>query len=80
MEAVYRSRLDVIKEDCREKLAAQDAAGRARLADAQASTSQVLNNVKRAATREVQRAEASLESKVICIAQPPDLLSAPPPM
>ncbi|GIL98465.1 hypothetical protein Vretimale_3792, partial [Volvox reticuliferus] len=61
---MYRSRLEAVKEDCNEKLTAQEAATRARLADAQAAANQMLGNVKRAAVREVQRAEAFLEGKM----------------
>ncbi|GIL46938.1 hypothetical protein Vafri_3810 [Volvox africanus] len=64
VEAMYRSRLEAVKEDCNEKLAAQEAAARARLADAQAAANQMLGSVKRAAVREVQRAEVFLEGKM----------------
>ncbi|PNH09930.1 hypothetical protein TSOC_003394, partial [Tetrabaena socialis] len=64
VEALYRSRVEAIKGDCREKLAAQDGAARARLVEAQAETTELLARVKRAALQEVQRAEAFLEGKV----------------
>ncbi|GFR46465.1 hypothetical protein Agub_g8041 [Astrephomene gubernaculifera] len=63
VEAMYRSRVEAIKEECREKLATQEAAARARFTDAQAAASQALARVKAAAVREVQRTEALLESK-----------------
>ncbi|GLI58661.1 hypothetical protein VaNZ11_000404 [Volvox africanus] len=64
VEAMYRSRLEAVKEDCNEKLAAQEATARARLADARAAANQMMGSIKRAAVREVQRAEAFLEGKM----------------
>ncbi|KXZ49915.1 hypothetical protein GPECTOR_19g366 [Gonium pectorale] len=63
VEAMYRDRLAALKEDCRVKLAAQERAAQERLAAAQAKASQVLEQVKAAAVREVQRAEAFLDAK-----------------
>lgn len=64
MESLYRARVEALQREAAEQLAAQDAAARQRLAEAQAATAAALARVKRGALHEVQRAEAFLESRV----------------
>ncbi|KAG2452587.1 hypothetical protein HYH02_002824 [Chlamydomonas schloesseri] len=64
VEALYRARVEALQREAAEQLAAQDAAARQRLAEAQAATAAALARVKRGALHEVQRAEAFLESRL----------------
>ncbi|KAG2446027.1 hypothetical protein HXX76_000629 [Chlamydomonas incerta] len=64
VESLYRTRVEALQREAAEQLAAQDAAARQRLAEAQAATAAALARVKRGALHEVQRAEAFMESRV----------------